>query len=224
MWMQATMRSACRIFLRNKKMGGPAAGVLIECVPSKAILSAIRKTLALASSSFECDEYCVPAASKALASLGLSPDGADLYVSISPINENYEEYSGQHLEVIERNFDIMPTHAVTVYSPCNAEADHLNLGKFILHIAEIHNGIIDFNGAILPLFARLPRSLRNNYFKPSFTWTEVAPYSEASKSAFSGNICALRYKVTESRDWAFNVSDTVFMREWLNHPEFHMIK
>ncbi|MGF6229414.1 hypothetical protein QFZ27_003369 [Inquilinus ginsengisoli] len=39
-----------------------------------------------------------------------------------------------------------------------------------------------------------------------------------------GKVIAIPYELGNGRVWGRHVGDTTFLRAWLGHPDFHMIK
>jgi hypothetical protein len=39
-----------------------------------------------------------------------------------------------------------------------------------------------------------------------------------------GCVIALEYQVDDQRTWASHIGDSQFLKGWMKHPEFHVIK
>jgi hypothetical protein len=99
---------------------------------------------------------------------------------------------------------------------CGGEKNHRILGTLILWFAEAFGGLVDFDGAILPLNSGM------KYFGSS--------WNEETESAFKGltrdmpgKILSLPYE-TGDGIWVSHVADCEFLRAWLRHADFHMLK
>lgn len=51
---------------------------------------------------------------------------------------------------IKEQLGYLPEQSIGVSSGCNGKDDHITLGHFILHLAEVYQGLIDMEGAITP--------------------------------------------------------------------------
>jgi len=84
-------------------------------------------------------------------------------------------------------------------------------------MAERPAGIVDFDGALLPF----PLSLSDH---SSLSWAAVATRVDAVLGRLPGLLVAATYRVSDQRIWASHFSDAIFLRAWLKHPDFHMVK
>lgn len=54
-------------------------------------------------------------------------------------------------------------------------------------------------------------------------WHTLAEIHEFVQT-IPGTVHEIYYKVNPARQWVFHLVDTVFLKNWLKHPHFHMIK
>jgi Family of unknown function (DUF6368) len=117
---------------------------------------------------------------------------------------------------IEETFRLRPKGRLSVTAGMNRPADHRVLGEVVLQLALLLEGVIDFDGALLPLAS------------PAWThrmsWPEVSSSVRQLLKDLPGRVIALEYEVNDQRTWACHVGDSQFLKGWLNHPDFHMIK
>ena len=96
------------------------------------------------------------------------------------------------------------------------------MGLLQWHFAAVFNGIVDFQGALLP---RLPESMYENiWLWEKAHWADVEPYFNAMITTMPGKAVTVLYQPLSDRTWAYHVADTAFLNAWLAHPAFHMIK
>ena len=91
-----------------------------------------------------------------------------------------------------------------------------NPGELVLQLATVLHGVIDFDGALVRAasHARIERA----------TWPGVARSVHEFLARIPGNVVEIEHQVNENRVWACHAGDCEFMRGWLQHPDFHMIK
>ena len=117
---------------------------------------------------------------------------------------------------IEDAFGLTPRASLLVSAGMNRAADHRVLGETVLQLALALHGVIDFDGALLPIAS--PARVE------PVDWSEVTVTVRDLLSTVPGRVIAIEYEVNDSRVWAWHVGDCEFIRGWLQHPEFHMIK
>ena len=122
-------------------------------------------------------------------------------------------------ECYEQGFGLTPDHGILLCAMCNDCADHRILGEVALVLAEQLGGIIDMCGLIVP------RAIDVGYVTAHLLdWPAVRAGVQGFTSAIPGIAAAIPYQVSEKRTWASHTVDATFLRAWLAHPEFHMIK
>lgn len=103
---------------------------------------------------------------------------------------------------------------------CNDDDSHKILGYLALFVAEKYDGLIDLTGAIIPP-VKEDRAIREY---PYCTIEEIRDFVYK----IEGKICEIEYEVGEGegegRKWIYHVVDIAFLKNWLKHPHFHMIK
>lgn len=117
---------------------------------------------------------------------------------------------------IEERLELTPRTALLVSAGINRAVDHRILGELVLRLARALEGVVDFDGALLPRSspARVER----------LNWAEVAGMAREFLAPLPGRVVTIEYEVNDSRVWAYHVGDCQFMQGWLQHPDFYMIK
>src|SRR4051812_18521237 len=118
-------------------------------------------------------------------------------------------------------FGFLPQQEITLDAFANRPEDHRILGLLTVTLAERFHGIIDFGGALFP---KLPSQIYDDGWFWQATWDEVAPYSHDLINTFPGVVVELAYETGTGRTWVYHVADNTFLRAWLAHPDFRMIK
>jgi Family of unknown function (DUF6368) len=111
-----------------------------------------------------------------------------------------------------------PKQSINLFAGCKKKVDHRILGQLALRLAERYDGIIDMDGAITP-----PLRPDGNYTLDNYPWHTLEEIS-AFVHAMPGRAFESYYTVSPSRRWVSHLVDTIFLRAWLEHPYFHMIK
>lgn len=125
--------------------------------------------------------------------------------------------AGGAAALYERPFGLCPDNGVTLIAMCNQPEDHRVLGELSLALAERLGGIIDMDGLIVP------RAVPYAVWRDA-PWSAVRPDVEAFTAAMPGKAVAIPYQTWGGEEWATHTVDTAFLRAWLRHPEFRMIK
>lgn len=147
-------------------------------------------------------------------------EGRPFLVSIGtelPWEESLLTDSGETPAFYERPFGFRPDMGVTLNAMSNQPQDHRILGELALAVAKRLGGIIDLCGLIVP--REVPFEDRQGA-----AWSAVQPKVEAFTAALPGKAVATPYTTISEREWASHTVDAEFLRAWLCHPEFHMIK
>lgn len=123
------------------------------------------------------------------------------------------EYGPDMVESIADCLGFLPAARIHVDAYVHGRDSHRGLGHFVLGLAEATGGLIDLYGAIAPPdpSAVLP---------PAHDVEAVRAYIRE----MPGRIIEVPYELAAGGDWIFHIVDAEFLRMWLNHPDFHMIK
>ncbi|HEX4796911.1 MAG TPA: DUF6368 family protein [Humisphaera sp.] len=123
-------------------------------------------------------------------------------------------------ETIFREFGFRPAESIGLSSDINGPEAHQILGEFCIYFADKFQGIVDFNGPLLP---SIPLELYDAH-PGGLSWDDVRALHEEMVSGLPGRLVVWLYTTVSGRQWASNLADATFMRAWLAHPCFHMIK
>lgn len=111
-----------------------------------------------------------------------------------------------------------PKQSINIFAGCKKPLDHRILGHLALRLAERYDGIIDMDGAITP-----PLRPDGNYTLDNLPWHTLEEIS-AFVHAIPGRVFELYHTTRSDRRSVSHLVDTTFLRAWLEHPHFHMIK
>jgi hypothetical protein len=193
-------------------MGGPAAGILLKQVPESDQLAILKTWLGeiadfRANSPTDIREgwgffarwpvECgeEPPRGACLGGIQLSVlDLAGEYTGASCLTPN--DWAGY-----EKAIGWMPAAELTVSIFCNQPRDHKTLAWLCIQIAERFDGVVDLDG-IIPIPDREERML----------------------AGLSGSVVEVSYEIEKNRRGRVHVVDSEFLRGWIRHPSFHMIK
>lgn len=123
--------------------------------------------------------------------------------------------------LIEETWGFIPQQQILISAMTNSPESHRILGLLALRIAEKYDGVIDFCGALFP---RLPVHILPNIWSSAVDWDVAAPYSRQLTESLPGTVIEVLYLTGLEQIWASHIADTTFLRAWLAHPDFHMIK
>lgn len=121
--------------------------------------------------------------------------------------------------LIEEAWGFIPQQQILINAMTNSRESHRILGLLALRIAEKHDGIIDFCGALFP---KLPEDvLRDNWFWEA-KWDDVARYSHELTESLPGTVVEAFYLTISDRIWAsqycrYNVSARLACAPRLSH-------
>jgi len=109
----------------------------------------------------------------------------------------------------------VPEQSIDIFAGCNHAHDHRILGQLALLLAERYDGTIDLNGALTP-----PLEPEQDW--DDVTIEEVEHYIQ--ELSLPGRIFHMYYITVRDTIWISHLVDADFLRAWLQHPRFHMIK
>ena len=119
----------------------------------------------------------------------------------------------------QQTFGLLPDHRVSFYAMCNSKEDHRILGELVLAVVEQLAGVIDMDGLVLPGSAY--RHAPGRWQAP---WEALKSSVQAFNQSMPGIAVAATYETAAGHQWASHTVDATFLRAWMQHPEFHMIK
>lgn len=125
----------------------------------------------------------------------LVTEGRSFGIEKHKIDADYYEYTKEEILMIRDKVRFNPVFDLGIYAMSNREIDHKILGEITLYLAEKFNGLIDFGGNL---------SIRTANMK--------------------GEVWEIPYETSVGMTEIYHVADVDFMKEWLNHQDFRMIK
>jgi hypothetical protein len=142
-----------------------------------------------------------------------------------------ERYPGEEKEfprrdeIIGRHFGFLPASEIDVSASLGRDQDHRILGELVLYMAQSFGGIVDFGGALMPASTwTSDESDRILQVFEEANWQDVSTSRDRFFRSMPGRIAAIPYQTASGRTWVSHVCDCEFMRAWLQHPDFYMIK
>lgn len=142
-------------------------------------------------------------------------EGRPIYSSFSQVELEQEE-----MLVLQKHFGITPKREWHCDAGCNQLEDHLILGQLITYLIDTVGGVVDFYGALIP---SLPEDMGRRGFW-HYDWSDIEPYFEEMIRGMPGKIVSVPYDAGEGRTWVSHYAEVEFMKAWLKHPRFHMVK
>lgn len=118
----------------------------------------------------------------------------------------------------ERVFGSCPDLAINISAMSKQTEDHRILGELSVALAEQVNGVISMGGLIIPHNMVSPLESR------SASWSDIKDRMQAFTDATPGKVAAFPHVTSSGREWASHTVDATFLRAWLVHPAFRMIK
>lgn len=109
-----------------------------------------------------------------------------------------------------------PIVELTLFSYCSGRQNHLALGHLALALANRFDALIDFGGLLGYRFSLHDVDAEE----------EAVRLAEARAlvSSLPGRVWEMPYAAYGGGSWYSHVGDRDFLRAWLGHPDFHMIK
>ncbi len=195
---------------------GPISTILLAAKPTQKQLNEIDKIIQHISSIRENENFWVTSTKYINGSA--EADGQPFALSINKIDkDNYEDAS---LANISSRIGYLPVYDIAIIAMCNQSIDHRILGELTYYFTNMFEAYIDFGGALLPTLKHLPWYMRSG----THSWQDIEPYYQKMKSKIEGKLHVITYKVDSNRTWAYQIGDVEFMKNWLTHPDFHMVK
>lgn len=118
-------------------------------------------------------------------------------------------------EQFVRHFGSVPEQRLNIDADCSRPLNHRILGQLALLLAERYDGIIDLDGALYP-------PLKPGQNRRDVTVEEVEQY--VKELSLPGRIFHMYYITVRNTICIYHLVDPDFLRAWLQHPHFHMIK
>jgi hypothetical protein len=116
-------------------------------------------------------------------------------------------------------FGFAPRDELAVVAFCGGDEDHRILGELCLRLAERFSGVVSFDGALWP-----PVPPEAGIDPDQADWLQVEPHFRRMIAGMPGRVVSLRYAPQPGREWVVHVGDVGFLRAWMEHPRFRMVK
>ena len=143
-------------------------------------------------------------------------EGRPFCVTPHTLNQSGKEtdLSADELSQVQAEFDFTPQFIIDVSANCNGDEDHRILAEVCHYFASSFAGVVNFNGAILP---REP-ALYNQ------AWPKIEPSFSLMVADLPPKIVSVPYITISGRAWVTHFCTPDFLKAWLSHPAFRMIK
>jgi hypothetical protein len=200
---------------------GPDAAVIL---PELSDADRIALTALIASrATFQSDNQFTVAVPPAAEEPGPG-ESLSFEMSVSKVSETLEasddEVGSERVREFRRwfrdEFGFESAAGVDFFAARNLKASHRVLAELCLAVAERFGGIIDFGGALHPR--------RYDLYSIEADWDTVRPHADKMLAGMPGKLVALPYQTARDTTWVSHYGDAAFLRAWLTHPRFHMIK
>lgn len=202
-------------------MGGPTASVLTPNALSRSDLDAIRELIRAVD---HIDTAAAPPLHEFWVrdsrSLGGSYRGPGRPFAIDRAGpEAGNEDEPLLMDVVSGEFGFTPQDQLIVNAFCNRAQDHRILGELCLHLIGLFGGVVDFAGALSP---ELPPG---SGIDPVFgEWSELEPHFDRMVAGLPGRVVGSPWESDSGDLWVSHIADSTFLRAWLDHPRFYMVK
>ena len=104
------------------------------------------------------------------------------------------DYSQEEILWIKKYANFNPVFNIEVFAMCNREIDHRILGELTFYLAEKFNGLVDFEGQL------------------------------EQSDDIEGKKWEIPYRTIDNEIKFYNITDIVFMKNWLENNNFRMLK
>lgn len=118
-------------------------------------------------------------------------------------------------------FGFLPSQCINVWGYCNDRMDHAVLAEIAADIADLFNGVIDFGGTLWP---PLPEGSSDKARREGTWYEDIEPVFQEIIRGMPGKIIGLMEETCDVPSIPCHYCDSTFLRAWIDHPHFHMIK
>jgi hypothetical protein len=110
------------------------------------------------------------------------------YLSVEDTKKHWDEDEKKQVKEL---LGYLPEQSIGVSSGCNQNEDHTTLGQFVLHLARVHDGLIDMGGAITPPLKPVDTERLERWLaEPAERARERAAYMQAQLKALEASLPA----------------------------------
>ncbi len=118
---------------------------------------------------------------------------------------------------IEAALGWWPAQAIQMSAGVNDAPSHRILGRSMYALVRRFGGVVDMMGSITP---PLPPNRRRLPDDQQHSLEEVSAFVHG----FPGTVHEWLYEKEDGRVWVHHFVDGAFMRAWLRHPGYHLVK
>ena len=129
------------------------------------------------------------------------------------------DWEPEQLPQVAGTFGFTPVDEILIVAFCNSDEDHRILGELSVRLLGRFGGLVSFGGALWP---PIPPEAGIDILYAD--WRQVEPHFRRMVEALPGKVVGLKYEPQPGREWVVHVADVAFLRAWLGHPRFRMVK
>jgi len=176
-------------------MAGPVASVLLPTKLTEARKTLLRSDIARIATDVRGDDFWV--------------DGRPFILGVGP--ESVEQLTEIAESGIAGVLGWLPRDVVSFSAMSKSDQDHRILAELCIGLAEREAGVIDFGGW-LAIGPTLDESVQSK------------PLRVENPAGMSGVLFAASYQTVSGAFATTHYGDATFVRSWLQHPDFYMVK
>jgi len=176
-------------------MAGPVASVLLPTKLTEARKTLLRSDIARIATDVRGDDFWV--------------DGRPFILGVGPESEaQLTEIAQSGLAAV---LGWLPRDVVSFAAMSKGDQDHRLLAELCSGLAEREGGVIDFGGwlSIGPTLDE---------------WVQSEPVRVENPAGMSGVLFAMSYQTVAGAFATTHYGDATFVRSWMQHPGFYMVK
>jgi len=146
-------------------------------------------------------------------------EGEPFLVEVQPAGEYDEPENWRtNAQSIHEYFGVQPIHDLSIVAMCTGRHNDRILAELSIVLAQLLDGVIDLNGAILPPRCQTVATLGNG------SWEDVRADFEEWVRPMPGGILALPHMTARGAIWTRHVVDVEFLSAYMRLPDFRMVK
>ena len=189
-------------------MAGPCAAILLKDRLTPTCSSRIREEIGMISDTVDGNDFWI--------------HREPFLLLLGPEQWEMSEYPSSGLP---EKLGWLPEDVLAFCAGSDTAASHCILAELCLRFALLFDGIIDFDGLLLPLDdTQLSRDLTTIWQGHEKDYDEVARLYQQLLAGFPGHAWTYRYVLDEGHRGIGLCGDAEFLQAWIKSPCFHMVK
>jgi hypothetical protein len=180
----------------SKTVAGPVAVVLIKHPADDILQTQVASMIGSVSSKVDCDDFWVTDTSSLGGRYVGEPRPFLYWIEAVGKGGGHSEYGEAEVRLVAETFSITPCSAVGFAAMCNADHDHRILGELAYALAKKLVGVVDYCGSL---------------------------NLDPERSRLAGQLVSQPSSLHPS-EVGRQFSDAEFLRDWMAHSMFYMVK